>query len=49
MQKTCKKEEKHVKEKKVHVRYVNHVKAHKSEKVQGYMKGNMKFFLIIIY
>ena len=38
MQKACKKEEKYIKEKKVYVRCINHVKACKSEKVQGYMK-----------
>ena len=38
MQKACKKEEKYVKEKKVHVRCVNYVKVYKNEKVQGYMK-----------
>ena len=46
--KVCKKEEKHVKEKKIHVRYVNHVKVYKSKKMQGYMKGYTKFFTKII-
>ena len=38
MQKEHKKEEKHVKEKEVYIRYINHVKACKNKKVQSYMK-----------
>ena len=39
IQKAFKKEEKHIKEKKVCVRYVNHVKAHKMKKCKVTQKN----------